>query len=152
MSNPVLDPQAVCQVALVVPDIHRAAAAYAQVFGVPVPAIRETGPAAETRIRYRGATTTARAKLAFFNLGAIQLELIEPIGEPSTWHDVLAKNGAGLHHIAFKVKDSAATSRQLEALGATTVQTGDFGTGNYSYVDATQPLGAVVELLEIYGK
>lgn len=150
MSNPLLTPESVCQVALVVDDIARTAANYATVFGVPVPNIIETGPAAKTTIRFRGETTPGRAKLTFFNLGALQLELIEPIDGPSTWREVLEKNGAGLHHIAFRVGNSRETSEKLAGLGATVVQTGEFGTGNYAYVDATRPLGAVLELLEIY--
>jgi hypothetical protein len=150
MSNPVLDPQALCQVAIVVADIERVAGNYAKVFGVPVPPIRETGPAEKTRIRYHGATTPGRAKLAFFQVGALQLELIEPLDGPSTWREVLARHGPSLHHLAFRVPRPSVTADALEQLGATTVQTGDFGTGNYAYVDATEPLGAVVELLEMY--
>ena len=150
MSNPILNPAAICQIALVVNDIERVAKNYATVFGVPVPPVIESGPASETQIAYRGKTTPGRAKLAFFNLGALQLELIEPIDGPSTWREVLDKNGPGLHHIAFKVPNSQQTSQALEKIGATTVQTGDFTTGNYSYVDATQPLSAMLELLEFY--
>ena len=150
MTNPILNPAAVCQVALVVNDIERIAANYATVFGVPVPPVITSGPASETQIAYHGKTTPGRAKLAFFNLGSLQLELIEPIDGPSTWREVLDKNGPGLHHIAFKVPNSQQTSAALEKLGATTVQTGDFTVGNYFYVDATKPLGAVLELLEIY--
>jgi len=150
MSNPILTPTTVCQVAIVVNDIERIAKNYATVFGVPVPPIHETGPASETLISYRGQTTPGRAKLAFFSLGSLQLELIEPIDGPSTWRDVLEKNGPGLHHIAFQVPKTQATSQQLAELGAEVVQTGDFKVGNYSYVDATRTLGVMVELLESY--
>lgn len=150
MTNPILNPVAVCQVALVVDDIGRVAKQYAAVLGVPVPPIHETGPAATTKIRYRGQTTRGRAKLAFFQLGPLSLELIEPIDGPSTWREVLERNGPGLHHIAFTVANTVATAKRLEALGATTVQTGDFGTVNYVYVDATKPLATMLELLEIY--
>lgn len=150
MNTPILAPDSLCQVALVVTNIETVARNYAHVFGVPMPVIRETGPADQTRIRYRGSPTPARAKLAFFQVGTLQLELIEPMGAPSTWRDGLETKGPGLHHIAFRVANSQETTRQLTALGATLVQTGDFGTGNYAYVDATQPLGAMIELLEFY--
>ena len=148
MSNPILNPTAVCQVAIVVRDLEQVAKNYAAVFGLPVPPVIETGPASKTQIAYRGATTPGRAKLAFFNLGAVTLELIEPIDGASTWREVLDKNGPGLHHVAFKVPHARQTVQALEQLGATTVQTGDFHGGNYSYVDATQPLGTILELLE----
>ena len=68
MSNPILNPAAICQIALVVNDIERVAKNYATVFGVPVPPVIESGPASQTQIAYRGKTTPGRAKLAIVGL------------------------------------------------------------------------------------
>ena len=45
----------------------------------------------------------AQAKLAFFHLGQVDVELIEPIGEPSTWKEQFDKRRDSLHHIAFQI-------------------------------------------------
>jgi len=66
------------QVALVVRDIEEAARRWADVLGMPVPEILTTAPGDEVAQTYRGRPSNARAKLAFFNLGQVQLELIEP--------------------------------------------------------------------------
>ena len=138
----------ICQVALVVRDIERTSKAWADVLGVAAPPIRVTAPPAESGARYKGKPTGARAKLAFFDCGGVRLELIEPIGEPSTWKDSLDARGDGMHHVAFQVKGTDAVVRRLAERGMNAVQQGKYAGGQYTYVDAEDTLGAVVELLE----
>lgn len=144
LSNPRL-----AQVAVIVRDIERAAKAYAALFGMPVPQIIETAGFDEAHTHYRGEPTGARAKLAFLNLGPLQLELIQPLGGPSTWQEFLDQHGEGIHHIAFRVSGMDDRLARLEQSGIPTVQRGDYKGGRYAYVDG-QPagLGAVIELLE----
>ena len=89
----------------------------------------------------------ARAKLAFFDLGHVQLELIEPVGGPSTWQEFLDTKGEGVHHIAFNIEDMDAQVAMLEEKGMPLVQRGDFQGGCYSYIDSTAQLGVMIELL-----
>lgn len=142
-------PGAAAQVAVVVHDIERAAAAYAELLGVEAPKIIETEGPEKSNVRYRGRPTDARAKLAFFDLGPISLELIEPIGGPSVWRDHLDRHGEGIHHVAFRVGAMDEALERLAARGAECVQTGAFPGGRYAYVDgAPAGLGALIELLE----
>jgi catechol 2,3-dioxygenase-like lactoylglutathione lyase family enzyme len=138
-----------CQVALVVEDIEAVSRAWAAVLGVDVPAwsLPDTEDVAHTR--YNGAPTTAQAKLAFFNLTPqVQLELIEPVGGPSTWRDQLDAHGTSLHHVAFSVKGMDQVIARLEAADMKLVQRGDYTGGCYAYVDGGKTVGAVLELLE----
>ena len=148
MSRSTLETTTVTQVAIVTSDIEAKARAWAALLGVPVPDIRETGPEAETQIRYEGQSTPARAKLAFFKLGQVSLELIEPIGRPSTWGDQLDQHGDSLHHIAFNVEGMGETLVMLAEKGIPLVQRGEFKGGRYAYVDGVAELGATLELLE----
>jgi catechol 2,3-dioxygenase-like lactoylglutathione lyase family enzyme len=143
-----LNLEAVCQIAIVVKDIDQAAKRYADVFGVPVPSVMETASEDETHIRYHGQPTPARAKLAFFKMGQISLELIEPIGGPSTWQEFLDRHGDGVHHIAFRVKGMEDVLTYLNGKGLPTAQRGDYKGGCYAYVDAEKMLGVNIELLE----
>ena len=68
----------------------------------------------------------ARAKLAFFKMGQISLELIEPIGGPSTWKEFLDGHGDGVHHIAFRVKGMDDVLTYLNGKGLPTAQRGDY--------------------------
>jgi catechol 2,3-dioxygenase-like lactoylglutathione lyase family enzyme len=148
MSDRDLGTDIVTQVAIVTSDIDAKARAWAELLGVPAPEIRETASAAETQIRYRGQPTPARAKLAFFRLGQVSLELIEPIDRPSTWGDQLDQHGDSLHHIAFRIKGMAEKLALLDDLGIPLVQKGEYKGGRYAYVDGIEKLGATLELLE----
>jgi hypothetical protein len=135
------------QAAFVVGDIEAAVKRVAELFGVAVPRINTTDPADKAHTVYRGAATQAQAKLAFFQLGQVTLELIEPIGGPSTWREALQKNGEGFHHLAFQVADMDRAISHLRQKGCEVIQTGDFTGGCYAYVDARPAVGCVIELL-----
>ncbi len=148
MSDGSLGTNLVCQVGLIVRDIEQARQAYAEFFGVPVPEIIISGPLEETNVRYHGKPTEGRAKLAFFKAGQIDIELIEPIGGPSTWQEFLDDHGEGMHHIAFSVKGMDGIIAGLESKGMPLVQRGDFPSGRCAYIDATGQLKLILELLE----
>ena len=138
----------ICQIGLVVRDIERSAKAYADVFGMEMPKIIVTDPEELAHTKFRGASTHARAKLAFFKMGQLSLELIEPVGEPSTWKEFLDAHGEGVHHIAFQVEGMDQVLEFLEGKGISVVQRGDYTGGRYSYVGSAPVLGVIIELLE----
>jgi len=140
----------VCQIGLVVKDIEKSKKAYADVFGLPEPDVMETNPETGKPV-YRGERTWAKAKLAFFDMGQVQIELIEPVGEPSTWKEALDAQGEGFHHIAFMVKGTDDVVAYLEGKGGTLVQQGHYTGGMYSYVDMPS-LHLVLELLENFNE
>ena len=147
-SSAPLASQTITQIAIMVHDIDATARAWAQVLGVPVPDIIITDTVDIAHTQYQGQPSPARAKLAFFPLGQVTLELIEPIAAPSTWNDHLVKYGPSLHHIAFQVNGLAGLLPVLAAQGLPLVQRGDYEGGRYAYLDGQPKFGAVVELLE----
>ncbi|HRK21710.1 MAG TPA: VOC family protein [Fimbriimonadaceae bacterium] len=148
MSTP-LGANKLAQVAFVVRDIEAAKVRWAAVLGVEPPNTIVTAPGHEARQTHRGQPSDAQAKLCFFDLGGVQLELIEPMGGESTWQEALDQNGEGFHHIAFWVENMPASAEGLKAHGIERIQRGDMGGGGqYGYFDATQPLACVIELLE----
>ena len=138
----------VTQVGIIVQDIEAKSQAWAEVLGLPVPEIMITDAYERAQTEYDGKPSDARAKLAFFHLGQVDLELIEPVGEPSTWQDQLDEHGDSLHHIAFEIKGMTDKVAYLEAKGLRLVQRGEYPGGRYAYVDGNAQLGAILELLE----
>ena len=136
------------QVGLIVRDIEATSQAYADLLGIDVPRWFWTDPEELAHIRYRGEPTRARAKLAFFNLGSVQLELIEPDGEPSTWQEFLDTHGEGVHHIAFRIAGMGDQVALLDGLGMPLVQSGEYTGGRYAYIDSAPQLKVMLELLE----
>lgn len=148
MTEQTLGSTTITQVAIIVKDIEAKARAWAEVLGLPVPEIIITDTYERAQTQYNGSPSDARAKLAFFHLGQVDIELIEPIGEPSTWKDQLDKHGDSLHHIAFEIEGMPEKVAFLDAKGIPLVQRGEYTGGRYAYFDGNRQLGAVIELLE----
>jgi catechol 2,3-dioxygenase-like lactoylglutathione lyase family enzyme len=138
----------ITQVGIIVKDVEAKARAWAEVLGLPVPEIMITDTYEHARTEYKGKPSNARAKLAFFQLGQVELELIEPVDKPSTWQDQLDGHGDSLHHIAFEIKGMPEKVAYLQDQGLPLVQRGEYPGGRYAYLDGTAPLGAILELLE----
>jgi catechol 2,3-dioxygenase-like lactoylglutathione lyase family enzyme len=136
------------QVAIVVRDIEATSKHYADIFGLPTPNIIITAPGLEVNATFKGEPTNAQAKLAFFDLGSVQLELIEPMGGSSVWQEALDRNGEHVQHIAFWVEGMQRTVDFLKTKDIPMVQRGDMGEGQYAYFDAGAQLGVTLELLE----
>ncbi len=136
------------QVAIVVRDIEAASKRFSAVLGLPVPNVITTDPGLQVEQIYRGEPSNAQAKLAFFDLGGVQLELIEPMGGPSTWQEALDRSGESVHHIAFWVEGMQRSVNFLATQEIPMIQRGDMGEGQYAYFDAQDQLGVVLELLE----
>jgi methylmalonyl-CoA/ethylmalonyl-CoA epimerase len=148
MTEPALGTTTITQVAIIVRDIEAKARAWSETLGVPMPQIIITDTVDKAQTEYQGQRSTAQAKLAFFQLGQVSLELIEPIGEPSTWKDQLDQHGESLHHIAFQIKGMGEKLAYLDSKGAPLVQRGEYTGGRYAYVDSSAQLGCILELLE----
>jgi hypothetical protein len=148
MAEETLGTTAIAQIGIVVRDIEASARAWAAIFGLPVPEIKISPPVEEAHTEYEGRSTPARVKQAFFHMGSLDVELLEPAGEPSTWNDQLVQHGNSMHHIAFRIKGMKDKLASLSAQDIPLVQRGDYPGGRYAYVDSTAQLGLVLELLE----
>lgn len=139
------------QVGIIVEDIESAAEAWSAFLGMEeAPPISVASGHASRPTAYRGKPTDATAKLAFFRLNNITIELIEPDGKPSTWQEFLDENGPGIHHIAFQVDEMAPVVKNFEKHGIPEVQHGGWGTGEYAYMDGRTDLALIIELLDNY--
>jgi methylmalonyl-CoA/ethylmalonyl-CoA epimerase len=137
----------VIQIGIIVKDVEKAACAYAEVFGIPKPSVSAIANDSFANTNFRGRACSAHAKGAYFDLGPIQMELIEPVGAPSTWEEFLRTHGEGIHHIAFKTQDMHTAREFLASKGMETIQHGGWDGGQYAYVDCTSQLGLILELL-----
>jgi catechol 2,3-dioxygenase-like lactoylglutathione lyase family enzyme len=139
----------VVQVAIVVRDVDASSKRWAELLGVPVPAIRTTRPGHEVKMIYRGKPSDGQVKLAFINLGQVVLELLQPVGEGTSWKEYLDEKGEGVQHLGFQVVDPERASQALEKAGMPVIHKGryDSDDGTYIYHDSLKPLGVLIELL-----
>lgn len=141
---PVLD-----HIAFVVQDVEQAARLFADTLGVEEPAIVTTEALEQTGVRYLGIPTEASARLAFIQLDNVAIELIEPVAGRSAWGDFLKEQGSGVHHITMRVDALDADVAKLEEKGGKLLQVGSFRGGEYAYLDMTERLQIVLELLAL---
>ncbi|KRE46594.1 VOC family protein [Paenibacillus sp. Soil522] len=148
MDNNILGTRTITQIGLLVNDIDETSQAYADFFGVEKPGWFWTDTVDKAQTEYNGESSAARAKLAFFDMGSLQLELIEPDNHPSTWREHLDKHGEGPHHIAFVVDGMKEKVASMEKNGMALVQKGEYTGGRYAYMDTFKQLKMMLELLE----
>jgi len=146
----------IIQVGLIVKNVEKTKKKWADFFGVPVPPTVQSGDYKITKTKYKGKPAyKAKCKMAFFEAGPnMQLELIQPNGEKSTWRDFLEKKGEGIHHIAFQVNGMKQVLETCKEEKFKCVQQGKYGDagGEYAYLDARKDLKCIIELLESYSK
>ena len=135
------------QIGLAVKDIEKSRAAWSKLLGVEEPRIVETESWESTHMTFRGKPSEARAKLTFFKLENIVIEIIQPIGGPSTWRNFLEKHGEGIHHVAFQVDDLQQTLEKFRRMGIEAEQKGDYKGGYYIYLNSKDKLGVTIEAL-----
>ncbi len=83
--------------------------------------------------------------------GDSRIELLEPSDPESTIAKFLNKRGPGLHHIALRVDDLAASVERLKAGGARLLNEPAKGAGGHTYV-FVHPASAGGVLLELIQK
>jgi len=149
MKKNILGTNIVTQIGILVNDIEQAAQDYADLLGVEKPAIVMTGTEDIAKTVYEGKPTPARTKQAFFSVGpTLDIELLEPDHEPSTWRHDLDEYGEGIHHIAFNINGMKKVVEAFERKGMREIQKGEWIGGRYSYIDAKETLKLTLELLE----
>ena len=124
------------QVALVVKDVQMVAENYWNILGIgPWDIYSWEAPLVHDQM-YRGKPTWSRAKIAQAQVGAVQLELCQPVEGDSIYRDFLVEHGEGLHHISFFVDDVDETAEALSKEGFPSLESGCYGdTGAYNCID-----------------
>lgn len=90
--------------------------------GIAVPSLAEAIPVYRDQLGMvlKGTDEVAeqQVRVAFFQIGESKIELLEPTAPESPIAKFLAKNGAGIHHIAYEVANLEEAIAKLEREGA----------------------------------
>lgn len=143
-----LDTGVVLQVGFVTDNLDRTAQWFAELLGVELPPVIPSAPPEVAQVKYKGEPTDAMIRTRHFRFENIDLELIEPDHEPSSWREFLDRRGPGVHHIAFQTRNIAAKTEALAQHGFPVLHKGEWVGGRYAYFDTEPRLGALLELLE----
>jgi LAO/AO transport system kinase len=121
---------------IAVRSVDQALKFYEQQLGLTV-ATRETVP-------------HEKVNVAMLPAGDSRIELLEPTEPDSVIAKFLEKRGEGLHHVAIRVPDLAATIDHLRAAGARLLNEPRTGAGGHTYVfvHPSSTSGVLLELIQ----
>jgi methylmalonyl-CoA epimerase len=91
-----------------------------------------------------------RVRVAMLPAGASRIELLEATGPDSVIAKFIEKRGEGLHHVAVRVPDLAATVERLKSGGARLLNDPRPGAGGhlYVFVHPSSTGGVLLELIQ----
>ncbi|SFO23816.1 methylmalonyl-CoA epimerase [Mesorhizobium sp. NFR06] len=124
-------------VALAVPDLAAATAAYRDTLGA--------------RLSEPQALPEHGVSVVFVDVGNTKIELLEPLGDASPIAAFLEKNpSGGMHHVCYEVDDILAARDRLKASGARVLGDGNPRTGAHGkpvlFLHPKDFFGTLVEL------
>ncbi|NLG25085.1 MAG: VOC family protein [Clostridiales bacterium] len=142
MKTPI-DKRGFIQINIVVADIEKAAAKWADLLGIEQPAIRTSHLEGGENYQYRGKPISCDLKVCNIAMDGFVIELHQPCGGESSFQEFLDKHGNGVHHIGFEVGDRRdEIVAQLAAAGYDTARTVGFYPGSsWTIVDGEETLG-----------
>ncbi len=136
-----------CNMCIVVPDIEKAAAAWADLLGIEKPEIRETHLQGGKDYTYRGQPVSCDLKVCNIPMEGFVLELHQPVGGDSTFSEYMRKHGYGMHHMSFEVGDrrDAIVAEMTEA-GYEPRTIGFYPGSSWTVMDTEETLGVNVSI------
>jgi catechol 2,3-dioxygenase-like lactoylglutathione lyase family enzyme len=142
----------IAQIAIVVKDVQVVAENYWNILGIGPWDIYEWEASLVYDRTYHAKPAWARERIALAQVGALQLELVQPVEGDSIYQDFLMEHGERLHHLKFVVDNVDETADILAKQGFPNLQGGHVGSPEYNaayaYIDI-KPLRAIWELSSI---
>jgi methylmalonyl-CoA/ethylmalonyl-CoA epimerase len=141
------------QIGVVVKDLDRTVKYLTEVFGLG-PFRFITYPPADRddmQLTYRGEARPFSHRLAFAQMGPIELELCQPLEGESGLTEFLREHGEGLQHIRFNTPQLQPALDYLAGKGVTQLMSGNGlrpGT-QWVHLDTADQVGFVVEMMNV---
>jgi methylmalonyl-CoA/ethylmalonyl-CoA epimerase len=137
----------IVQIGIVVADRDRTTQLLTSLLGIGPFRLVEWPDRPESKYYYRGTEQHIRLKQAFVQLGAVEVELIQPLEGRNEYQDFLDQTGGGIHHVLFEVPDIDPVIQELAKSGVDVLQS---GTGirpgtRWALMDTKKLLGFLVE-------
>ena len=140
------------QVGAVVRDLDKTIQVLSEVFGLGPFRIIDWPPADQADIQrlYYGKPGSFTARMAFAEMGPVELELIQPLEGESIWADFLAEQGPGIHHIRFNVLEMQPVIEHLAKHG---IRVSQMGSGirpgtTWANFDTESMVGFTIEVMK----
>jgi len=141
------------QLGIVVRDLDRTVKVLSEVFGLGPFRFVDYPPAGrdDIQLTYRGEPANFSHRIAFANLGPIELELVQPTTGPSGITEFLDRHGEGIQHIRFNVPDLEPVMTHMAEQGIGEIMSGSGirpGT-RWVHLDTEGIIGFCIEVMNV---
>ena len=96
----------------------------------------------------QGVPIEARAKIAWTNIGEVELELIEPQDEHSVYAEFLRDKGPGIHHVMFSTPDYDKCIEHMMTNNIAAIGGGELQNTRFQMFDTQKILGVICEIAD----
>lgn len=141
------------QVGMIVSNLESSMGKYAYNYGLGPMYVLEFNKENVENMYLYGKKKNYSMNLGVCNIGNVRFELIEPISK-SIYSDYLSKYGEGIiHHLKLEVADYYKVIDVFKSNGIKIIQhgeqLGDKGKNIYTYLDTSNTLGFIIELVHV---
>jgi hypothetical protein len=139
------------QIGVVVADLDRSVKGLTEIFGIGPFRVIDWPPREAMKRYYHGKQGNFTARMAFTEIGPVELELIQPLDGESIWADFLREHGEGIHHIRFNVDDVKPVQEYLERFGIVAAQHGSGLRPGTTWMNfgSEDMVGFVIEVMSV---
>lgn len=140
------------QIGVVVRDLDRVVKVLSEVFGLgPFRFVTYPTDRSDMATTYRGKPGQFSHRIAFTELGPIELEIVQPLAGESTLTEFLDQHGEGIQHIRFNVDD---VQEVVDYLARYDIRPAMSGTGlrpgtTWMHLDTADKVGFVIEVMNV---
>jgi hypothetical protein len=140
----------VIQIGIVVPDVDKAIEGYRDLLHVKKWNINQvdTVTGKGGNFHKNGKPIQAKVKIAWANIGNVELELIEPQDQHSLYADFLKEHGPGIDHVMLGTSDYATCLEHMGSQKITVIGGGELQGTRFQMFDTQELLGFICEIAE----
>ena len=142
----------VAQIAIIVEDLDKAVEQYWKVFGIGPWHIYTYGAPLVKSMSFHGEPTEYSMRIGLSYIGAMRIELIEPLTENTVYAEFVRDHGYGVHHFGILVDSMKDGLAEAENAGLRMTMDGAGfgrdGDGHFAYLDTEKLIGVTLELID----
>jgi catechol 2,3-dioxygenase-like lactoylglutathione lyase family enzyme len=148
MSQPLFND--IVQIGIVVKNVDTTVAQYRELLGIQDWHINfvDTATGKGSNFRKGDKPIIARAKIAWINIGNVELEIIEPRDEESVYAQFLRDKGPGIHHLMFATSDYDKCSTTMAENNVRVLGSGELQQTRFQMFDTEKDLGLICEIAD----
>jgi methylmalonyl-CoA/ethylmalonyl-CoA epimerase len=135
------------QIGVIVRDLDQAVAFYEDLGIGPFESPQGPAPIFDRRV-YGKPAPDVRNRISKTQMGAVELELVQPVSGNSPQREFLEQHGEGVNHLAFLVEDLDGEVATLVQKGFRVLSSGKTARSAFAYLDTDRIGGVIFELIQ----